>query len=104
MATALNPFNRIKLLFQSLAGSFNEELDDEEGYDKEELAQIESISQKNISSIEESHGKQTMVVDDEKEETDRLGIKKPKNLGKTQRQAENTIETERTQQLDDGRE
>lgn len=104
MAIALKPLNRIKLFFQGLAGTFNEEFDDDEGYDKNELAEIVSISEKNINSLEEKHGKQTMVVDDDKEETDRLGIKKPKNLNRTQQRTKATVETEKTKQSDDGRE
>jgi len=45
-----------------------------------------------------------MVVDDDKEETDRLGIKKPKNLKRTNQHTEVTVETEKTRQSDDGRE
>lgn len=99
-----NPFRGIALLFRSLSGAFNEELDDEEGYDKKELAKLEEMSRKNISDIEESHGKQTMVVDDDKEGKDRLGIKKPSKTEMDKKQPAKTIKRTEAQQENDGRE
>lgn len=78
--TALNPLKGIRLFFQGLSGSLDEEYDDDEGFDKKELEELNKMSEKNIDAIEEAHGKQTLVVDDDKEDKDRLGIKKPKIL------------------------
>lgn len=84
MAVALNPLKGIKLFFQGLSGSLDEEYDEDEGFDKKELEELNKISEKNISAMEEKHGKQTLIVDDEKEGTDRLGIKKPTILKRSQ--------------------
>lgn len=101
----INPFSGIGLLFKSLSGGFDAELDDEEGYDKKELAKLEEMTKANIDNIEESHGKQTMVVDDDdKEERDRLGIKKPNKSEMAKEQATKTIKRDQNQQENDGRE
>ena len=102
----INPFNGIRLLFKSLSGGFDVELDDDEGYDKKELAELEEMTAKTVSSIEETHGEQTMVVDDDKEEEkDRLGIKKPKKSDKPQQQQKTeTIKIDQNEQGNEGRE
>lgn len=90
MAVALNPFKGIGLFFKGLSGGFDVEYDDDEGFDKKELEELNKISEKNINEIVQKHGTQTLKVDDEKEGTDRLGIKKPKISTRTKGRTANT--------------
>lgn len=84
MAVALKPLNRIKLFFQGLSGSFDVEYDEDTGYDKAELDELNKMSSDNITKIEEKHGKQTIIVEKDEQDKDRLGIKKPKIIKRSQ--------------------
>ncbi len=75
---ARNPFRAVKELLKGLAGGYDEELDDDKGYNPEDLAELNRQSAKGLSDLVERNGIQTMTVDDDEEEKDRLGIKKPK--------------------------
>lgn len=81
---AKNPFRGVIDLLKSLAGEYDEELDDDKGYDPEELAELNRTSAKGLSDLEERSGIQTMTVDEDEKEKDRLGIAKPKIQPKAQ--------------------
>ncbi len=92
-------------LFKSLAGSYNEELDDERGYDKEELERINRLSGDKIDRLVAENGEQTMTLEEEGKQkgrgTDRLGIEKPqidKKGRKARRSANN--EPDKPEQLE----
>lgn len=95
------PFSKIKLLLQALGGSLDEPVigDEEDREVQAEVEKLNRLSAQGISTLENAHGKQTMVVDKDKgEETDRLGHKKPKGgtTGKKLSQEPN-IESRQTQ-------
>lgn len=79
---------RIQLFFQGLAGKFNQEYDDDQGYDPKELEELIKMSS-GVNELEKNHGVQTMTVGKD-EETDRLGNKRPTSL-KSERKPERKV-------------
>lgn len=77
----------LRTLIQTLGSIEDPFINDEEDLkpgEEKELEEINKISASGVSNLENAHGKQIMVVDNDKgEETDRLGHKKPK--GTTER-------------------
>ena len=78
-----NPIDKIKLFFQALGGSLDEQYKDGEIEDvkiQKEVEQLNKLSSAGVSTLEEKHGRQSITIEKEhEEETDRLGYKKTKS-------------------------